>query len=456
MKLWLLANRTYLMRPLVLLAVSPISLSARQAPTGGSLALTGVTVIDVASGTRIADQTVIVAGDRIAQIGPTGPTRVPSGAASVNAAGKFLIPGLWDMHVHLSYARPSALPVLLANGVTGVRDVGSDLQEIDAWRAEIAAAVRRGPRIVRAGPMLNGRSFNQYQLATGGPEQARGIVRALKQAGVDLIKVHRRTARDDYFAIIDEAGKQGLSVAGHIPMTVTPFEASAAGQQIEHAYTLFEGTLLNGQSETHVPDVIQDFLGPGGKADSLFAQFVRNHTVVDVTLVTYHRAADSSLLKDPGMRYVAQSGKDTWKKIGGTPAAEEFAVRQRVDAGLQAVAARMQRAGVTLLAGTDLSIILPPGFSLHEELALLVRAGLSTVEALRAATLNPSMVMKRDRLFGTVTAGKMADLVLLDADPLADINNTNQIRAVIKSGKLLDRAALDALLAEGERLARRD
>ena len=141
------------------------------------------------------------------------------------------------MHVHLSWTTASALPLLVANGVTCVRDLGSDLAQIDAWRAEIAAGVRVGPRMVRAGPILNGQSFNRYQLVTGNPDQARGIVRALKQVGVDFIKVHRRVPRDSYFTIVDEARKQGLALVGHIPMTVTPEEASDAGQLIEHTET---------------------------------------------------------------------------------------------------------------------------------------------------------------------------------------------------------------------------
>jgi len=161
------------------------------------IALTHVTVIDMIGEQPLTDTTVVITGERISAVGKSGTVAIPAGARVIDATGKYLIPGLWDMHVHLSYARASALPVLVANGVTGVRDMGSDLGEIDAWRAQIAAGVIAGPRIVRAGPMLNDRSRNPYQLATGGPEQSRGIVRALKQVGVDFNKVHPRVSRDD-------------------------------------------------------------------------------------------------------------------------------------------------------------------------------------------------------------------------------------------------------------------
>jgi imidazolonepropionase-like amidohydrolase len=330
--------------------------------------------------------------------------------------------------------------------------VGSDLSEIDAWRAQIAAGVLAGPRIVRAGPMLNDRSRNPYQLATGGPEQARGIVRALKQAGVDCIKVHRQTPRDDYFAIVDEAKRQGLAVVGHIPVTVRPEEASDAGQGIEHAYTLFEGTMLAGRPEEEVADVIERFLA-NPASDALLTRFARNHTVVDATLIPYHQLADSSYLQDPRMQYVAQSTKDAWQKLSPPMSVDDFAHWKRVDADLQAVVGRMHRAGVTILAGTDTSLVRPPGFMLQDELALLAAAGLPPLEVLRTATLNAAKFLKRDTDLGSIAAGKFADLVLLDADPLDNIHNTRRIRAVVVGGKLLDRRALDDLLALGARLA---
>ena len=207
-----------------------------------SLAITGVTIIDMTGGPARRDRTVVIRGGRIASIEPDSGGAAIVGARRIRARGKFLIPGLWDMHVHLSWSKGSALPVLVANGITGVRDMGGSLPEIDAWRTLISAGILRGPRIFRVGPILNGQKFNAYQMVTGNPDETRGVARALKEAGVDFLKVHRRMPRDSYFALIDEAKHLGLSVVGHIPMTVTPEEASDAGQAtLEHTETLFEG-----------------------------------------------------------------------------------------------------------------------------------------------------------------------------------------------------------------------
>ncbi|TMB37810.1 MAG: hypothetical protein E6J62_04560 [Deltaproteobacteria bacterium] len=415
------------------------------------IAITHVGVVDLDEGRIVPDQTVIVRDGRIESVGRSG-AKVPKGATQVDGRGKFLLPGLCDMHVHLSWTTASALPLLVANGVTCVRDLGSDLAGIDAWRAEIAAGVRIGPRIVRAGPILNGRSFNRYQLVTGPPEEARGIVRALKQVGVDLIKVHRRVEREAYFAIADEAKKQGLPLVGHIPMTVTPEEASDQGQLIEHTETLFEGTFSAALEPGALPAAIARFRSEGAAA--LFARFVRNHTPVTPTLVPWrHLLAHPDPLSDPRMRYVARSLKEAQKRAPPM-SAEDRAELEQTYAEYRAVVGQMNRAGVVLLAGTDIAAARIPGFFLHDELGALVEAGLSPLQALRAATSNAAAILRKD--IGAVAPGKLADLVLLDGNPLERIENTNRIRAVVVAGKLLRRSDLDRLLRLGEEMASRN
>jgi imidazolonepropionase-like amidohydrolase len=204
------------------------------------IAITHVTVVNTATGALQRDVTVAIDGARIVHVGPAA---APAGWKVVDGRGKFLIPGLWDMHAHLSWTGASALPLLIANGITGVRDLGGRLTELDDWRSRIDAGVLVGPRIIRVGPILNGKSFNRYQFVPGNAEQTRAVARLLKFIGVDYLKVHRRMERDSYFALIDEAKVLGLQVVGHIPMTVSPAEASDAGQStIEHVATLFEGT----------------------------------------------------------------------------------------------------------------------------------------------------------------------------------------------------------------------
>ncbi|HEY6065604.1 MAG TPA: amidohydrolase family protein [Thermoanaerobaculia bacterium] len=428
----------------------------RPAPVSRGVAITHVRVIDVRAGAALPDRTVLVREGRIAAVG--GPDLATAGARVVDGRGKFLIPGLWDMHVHLSWSKENALLALLANGVTGVRDMGGDLPEIDNWRARITAGVLAGPRIFRVGPILNGKKFNQYQMVTGNADETRGVVRALKQVGVDFIKTHRRTERDSYFAMIDEAKKQGLDVVGHIPVTVTPEEAIDSGQRtIEHTETLFEGTFSAGLKEGEFLAAIRKFRA--GAADVLFARFVKNGTFFDPTLTAYRsgiESMDGSALRDPRRRYVAQSYRKAAEKDEKKVSAEELAGWKATFAELIEVVRQLHRAGVPLLTGTDLAATRVPGFTVHDELALLVSAGLTPLEALRASTLHPAEAMRKTDDLGAIEAGKAADLVLLDADPLADIRNTERITAVIAAGKLFARADLDRLLREAEALASRN
>jgi imidazolonepropionase-like amidohydrolase len=414
-----------------------------------AVAITHVTLIDVISGVARPDVTVVVRGDRIESVGQAAP---PKGATLVDGRGKFLIPGLWDMHVHLSWTRPSALPLLIANGVTSVRDLASSLPELDSWRTKIDAGILVGPRIWRAGPILNGKSFNKYQLVPGNPDATRGVARALKEAGVDFYKVHRRMERDSYFALIDEANKLGMTVVGHIPMTVTPEEASNAGQAtIEHVATLFEGTFAEATKGKKIVDALRDFR-TSGEAEKLFAVFVKNHTVFDPTIIAYQQIVDVSTHPETAKSpYIAASlQKEALPFMKGDDLAE---MRSMMDE-YRAIVGVAHRAGVTLVSGTDIaSAPRVPGFMLHDELQQLVASGLTPAETLKAATINCAAVLKREKDLGSVEAGKLADMVLLDADPLADIGNTRKINAVIVNGKLYRRAKLDALLRDAERIA---
>jgi imidazolonepropionase-like amidohydrolase len=432
-------------------AIGLLALAILQPAGTKSVAIAHVAVIDTAAGTAAQDMTVVIKGDRIISVGKGAP---PLGAQVVDGRGRFLIPGLWDMHVHLSYARASALPVLAATGVTYVRDVGSDLSEIDMWRGQIASNAIAGPTILRAGPILNGQESNQYHLIIANAADARMAARTLKKAGVDLLKTHRRTSRDAYFALADEAKTLGLPLVGHIPMTVSPAEASDAGQQtIEHVETLFEGTFATAHNgQVLAPDIAQWRASP--EAAALFATFVRNGTAFDPTIVAtgYLVRTMESANTDPRLRYLARSTRQLREQtLSGIPAAVRGTlspvVRER-----EAVTLQMQRAGVRLVTGTDMSFLHPPGFSLHDELDMLAEAGLTPAEILRAATINCANLFPSLQA-GAVAPGKRADLVLLNANPLADIRNAHDINAVVLRGRVLNRAALDRMLADAIRLA---
>jgi imidazolonepropionase-like amidohydrolase len=416
-----------------------------------SIAITHVAVADVAGGVILPDHMVVITGDRIESVQASSDS-VPEGAQRIDGRGKFVIPGLWDNHVHLSYARSSALPTLVANGVTYVRDLGSRLAEIDEWRGQIAAERLVGPLIVRAGPILNGRESNRYQLAITNAVDANAAVRALEKTGVDLIKVHRRTPRDAYFAVVEETRRRSLPLAGHIPMTVQPIEASNAGQQtIEHAVTLFEGTFSESVSEGALPEAIRTWRNSAA-AQNLFAAFVRNDTVVDPTLVTERRlVAWLENPNDPRDRFLAASAireSADYLRPVRDDARKQLVQHRALLSELEAAVGQMHRAGVNLITGTDLSFtLMHPGFSLHDELQALVDVGLTPAEALRAATLNPSKLFPRLDA-GVVAAGKRANLVLLNGNPIADIRNVRRIHAVVLAGRVYDRALLDRLLAD--------
>ena len=370
-----------------------------------------VAVINATGSAVQHHKTVLVAGDRIDAI-VEAKAPVPTGSRIIRGDGKFLIPGLWDMHVHLT---ERDLPILVAYGVTGVRDMGNVLADVNVWRGKIAGGALVGPHILRVGPILNGMEYGPVQLAIENEAQVRTAVRVLKKVGVDAIKVHTSLARNAYFALADEANKQSIPFVGHVPQSVTPLEASNAGQaSLEHIQTIFEG----------------QFPPKPDSEPQLFAAFAKNGTAYDPTLVAYRGSTEPENV-DPE---VVQKYPDL---IPG---------RKKLFARFLELVGMMNREHVMLLAGTDLSINfkwVSPGASLHDELELLVAAGLSPMEALQTATRSPGRFLHINA--GTIAVGQRADLVLLDANPLDDIRNLRKIRAVVLDGKLLDRSRLDGL-----------
>jgi imidazolonepropionase-like amidohydrolase len=422
-----------------------------------SLRIADVTIVDVKTGALLENRDVDIRNGRIAAV-LQAPSKLTAGERVIDGRGKFLIPGLWDCHIHLSWTTDSALPLLVALGITDVRDTGSNFSQIEGWRARIAAGDLVGPRIMRVGPILNGKSFNQYQFVPGSVEAARGAVRLLKWLGVDEIKVHRRVPRDWYYAVLDEAKKNGLKVIGHIPMEISPAEASNAGQyMIEHTETLFEGTFAVGLSDVQLPGAMRAWLATD-KPEQLAAIFVRNGTWLDPTLAGYLEAPDlydPSTPPSPLYRYVARSERKAFAdqlKAHPISAEELKALHEHMNL-LVDVTRRLHKAGVRVVTGTDAAGARLVGFSLQRELVDLVRAGLTPLEALQATTLNPAIAFGRTAGLGSVENGKLADLVLLDANPLQKIENTQKVDAVIAAGRLYDQASIKHLLALSEELA---
>ena len=374
------------------------------------------------------------------------------------------------MHVHLSFPQGAAqifLPVMVANGVLGARDMHSFLPAIISLKHAVATGTQVGPRLFVAGTAVDGpNSYLPAARIVHTPEEAREAVRDLKAAGVDFIKVYSSLPKDLYLAVAAAARSERIPFVGHVPYPVTAAEASDAGQRsLEHLTEVDVGTSgeeeaikgeeLDAMNQKHgyIPDPVRlKSTFDSAKATALFERFRKNNTWQVPTLVVFYeerRLAEPGLVgNDSLLVYIPKLLRDYWRSLP-TDIAVKMVALYAIHSDL---VGRLYRAGVPILAGSDSpNPFVYPGFSLHDELGLLVRSGLSPAEALRTATINPATFLGVTDSLGTVARGKVADLVLLDANPLEDIANTRRIRAVIQGGRLLDRRALDAMLA-GARL----
>jgi imidazolonepropionase-like amidohydrolase len=437
------------------------------------LVLQNVTVVDVRTGALQAEQTVILERNHILSVGPSKSAKYPRNAASVNCHGLFLIPGLWDMHVHLVFgdwfpdARDVSLPLFVANGVTGVRDMGSELDIVQGWRDEIEAGRLLGPRILTSGPMLDGpkpRFPSSVAIAT--PEDAHRAVADLKRRGADFIKLQSLIPREAVFAIAEEAKKQEIAFEGHVPDSVRASEMSEAGMKsFEHLIGIFEGSSPAEDEFLKGNKTEGKFLATydASRAAALAAMLAKNQTWQCPTLV-WERGGNlidvSDFTKDERVKYVPASWKNkTWKRftdeITQGYRTDDLATRKKFIEKELEVVGMLHKAGVPFLAGTDTpaGVHIFPGYSVHEELQRFVAAGFTPLEALQTATINPARFFGMEDQAGTIEKGKFADLVLLSANPLEDIANTQKIAAVIVNGQYIRRADLDRMLGRVEAAA---
>ena len=485
------------MKPLLILLLIVLTAAAAipPEPTYQSFVLTNVTVIDMTSGQSKPDQTVEIQGNRIVRVSKSSEVLTSFHSEIVDGTGKFLIPGLWDMHAHTVYDRArdterTLFKLFVANGVTGIRNLGSinSLEQIKSWRTLAANYKLVSPRIV-IGQQIDGPGDTNVSFVyrVRNASEARSAVQRIKREGFDFVKVHGRLSREAYLAVADEARKLGITFAGHVPLSVTDGEASDAGQRsIEH----LEGMLVSTSSEeTEIrqkwmeyeakvaalsgrpipPELAEQefrFLTDGmnthdaTKADRLYLRFAKNETYHCPTLII-HRAwgslSNPNFFRDPNLRYVPSKQRqsvNTYINAAGSWSAERKLIAERLYKFRLRMVSEMHRAGVPLLAGTDTAYGYPvAGFALHDELSLLVQAGLTPIEALRTATYNPAKFLGMLDSLGTVEKGKIADLVLLDANPLEDIKNARRISAVILDGRYFSKEALTKILAEAEAAA---
>ena len=436
-----------------------------------TLAVTHVNLIDATGTPAQADMTVIIVGQRIVSIEKSAAAKIPGNAQVIAAQGKYLIPGLWDMHVHEIFGdwlpeEEKIIPLLfVANGITGVRDMGGDLEPLKKWRARAASGEMIAPRMVISGPMLDG-PVPRFPSSAPIKDAADGrrVVDELKRDGADFIKIQSLIPRDGYFAAAAEAHKLGIIFAGHVPDAVRAVEASNAGQKsIEHLTGVFEGC------STVEDELIKAPRGPGrgrflstydtAKAQALIALFQKNRTWQVPTLY-WERGEwlieDTNAGADPLAKYAPAAWKErTWpmftKDIVASWSTDPRADREKFFEAELKMVNEMNKAGVPILAGTDTAagVRVYPGFSLHQELELIAQAGLTNMQTLQTATRNAGDYLGLADT-GTIEKGKRADLVLLDANPLEAISNTKRIRAVVLAGRYFSRADLDGLLHEVE------
>jgi Amidohydrolase family len=479
-----------LLRWLLFILLPPLAFAKVQVPSRKPIVFTGATIIDVKSGRTTSDMTIVVVGNRIAALGKTGEVRPPADSQEIDASGKYLIPGLWDMHVHLDTmgaAREIDLPLMVANGVTGVREPIADcmttsdcLERRRTWQRQIEAGELLGPRLLALGSWAaNGpqglpKGVPEF-FGTANADQARQLVRYFAERKLDFVKVYDGIPRAAFFAYADEARKLRLVLMGHQPIAVSAIEASNAGMKsFEHAlvflFNCFPGAAefsrLGGRGDgsyikwqrrmvdEYDPKICRD----------VFNTFVRNDTRYVPTHLTRKMDAfadDPTFRQDQRSKYITKSRWTAWNidannMVKANPSPEgRKAMMDFYTKGLEITGAA-HKAGVKVMLGTDSGdSYVFPGYAVHDELQELVTAGLTPAEALKTATWNGVEFFGQTAELGSIEKGKLADLILLEANPLTDIRNTRKIAAVILNGQYLDRSALDRLLSTAEAAATR-
>jgi imidazolonepropionase-like amidohydrolase len=460
------------------LYLTSLLLFASSSASAQTLTITHATVVDVSNGQLHPENTVVIERNRIVSVVVHGPTP-PSGKV-IDAHGHFLIPGLWDMHTHVFFDHTAAdgndliLPLFVAFGITGVRDMGSALGPVLEARDAIAAHRLLGPRMVVSGPMLDGpTSSYKAAIAITTPASGRQAVDMLHNRGVNFIKVQSGVPREAYFAIAEETRRDHIEFEGHVPDAIRASEAIAAGQRtFEHLIGIFEASspdeniyLTGSYGDKQGTKTVAKLLSAYDPArERRIVGLIAQHHVWQCPTLFWERGQwlvdNIDFRKDPDLIYAPHTWQTTlWpsiqKSISASLDTDPLAIRERFVLHELGIVHRLQSAGVPFLAGTDTpaGVDVIPGISLHRELERLVAAGFTPLQALQTATLNPAIFFHRRADFGSVEPRKLADLILLDRNPLEDIRNTRTISAVILDGRYLSQEQLEQLRSHLIKLA---
>jgi imidazolonepropionase-like amidohydrolase len=416
-----------------------------QTPVGESrtIAIVGGTLIDGNGGEPLRDAAVIVRNGRIAAIGPENSLAIPSGAYRVDAAGKTILPGLWDMHAHFEQVEWG--PIYLAAGVTTARDCGNEFEFITAVRDALRDDRGVGPRLLLAGVVDGTSPVSAGVQRVDTPEQALYWTRRYHDAGFQQMKIYSSVKLEEEKIVIGEAHRLGMSVTGHVPDGLDAFQTVAAGQdQINHIIYVADimHPLLPPDADRTARKKATASIDLASPEAAKAVEFLKAHgTVLDPTLAVFE--IDEATTEhpvasiEPGVNFVAPELVQSLTDV--EPPSEASRLQEQVDKKYLAILGALHRAGIPIIAGTDQTI---PGHSMHREIELYVKAGFTPMEAIQAATIVPARAMGLDKDSGSLEAGKRADLIVIDGDPLADIRNTRNVLAVIANGKLFDPSVL--------------
>ncbi|GAA4386004.1 amidohydrolase family protein [Hymenobacter koreensis] len=446
---------------------------------GYDVVIAHANVVDVETGRLLPDQTVCIRQGRIERISKSAATPPPA-TRTIDAQGRYLMPGLWDMHVHfrggdsLTNANRNLLPLYLAHGITTVRDAGGDLTPaVYRWRQQMEAGQLAGPRIFTSGPKLDGpKAFWAGSLEIETPAQIERALDSLQKLRVDYVKLYESTiSRDAFLNAIAAAEKRGLTTTGHMPYTATLREASERGlDATEHLYYLLKACSAR---EDSITTAVRNSLGTSkplglfavlpavlrtydpAVAQETFRLLAKRRTAVVPTLfiqklLTELPETDHS--RDTMLAYIAPGIQTTYARRIASARAQSPATRafnKQLGAKFMTLIPVLQAAGVTILAGSDSgpsNSYVYPGASLLGELELLVQAGLTPAQALQAATINGARFLKSDQRSGTIRAGKDADVVLLDGNPLENISHLRRVHTVVSRGNVYTAQDLRAMV----------
>jgi imidazolonepropionase-like amidohydrolase len=405
--------------------------SGFSAQTPSVTAIVGGRLIDGTGNPVIENAVVILQDGKITAAGPAASTPIPEGAQIVDARGKSVLPGLWEMHAHFEQVEWG--PIYLATGVTTARDVGNEREFIIAARDAIAAGRGIGPRLVMAGVVDGTGRLSLGVIRVDTPEQAREQVQKYKAEGFQQIKIYSSVKPNILKVVTAEAHRLGMTVTGHIPEGMNAIEGIQDGMdQINHVYYLTQ-VMTDAKTGTVSADSRQ--------AKKVIKLLLEHHTVVDPTLALFeifaHSTDTSISVFEPGILKVAPELREGLETMGAAPKnSEKSAARLRL---LLETVRVLHKAGVPIVAGTDQAV---PGFSLDREIELYVKAGFTPMEAIQAATLVPARAMGMEKESGTIEAGKRADVILVDGNPLENISDIRKVSTVFAGGRMYQPAAL--------------